>query len=83
MRQGTEQSHLLDWKQLYLAAIFENNKSRIPDKIAEAQRVLAMTRFELLNRPAGDAKEIQALDNALFSLNALRSCLVVSASAAA
>ena len=71
----------MEWKKLYLAALFESNKSKIPVKIAEAQRALSQRRSELLNQSTGDAREIQALDNALFSLNALRNCVVLSAAA--
>ena len=52
-------------------------------RIPEARREMASRRVELLNRPASDTKEIQALDNALFALHALRNCLVIGASAAA
>jgi hypothetical protein len=83
MRQGSSMFRNQNWKQLYLAALFENNKATIPTKIAEAQRAVAMRRSELLNQPESDSQERHALDTALFSLQALRSCLVIAASAAA
>ncbi len=83
MRKSSEFAPTPDWKKLYLAALFETNKARIPAKIAVAQRELRNRRAELLNRNVGDASEIHALDTALFSLNALRNCLMVSASAVA
>jgi hypothetical protein len=80
MRQRSPEFRSADWKRLFLAALFENNKASVPMKIAEAQRALKMRRSELLNRPPSDAKEIQAVDTALFSLNALRNCLAISGS---
>ncbi len=81
MRKSLDSSRSQEWRELYLAALFESNKARIPGKIAEAQRTLATRRSELLSSPASDAKEIQALDNALFSLSALRNCLVTASAA--
>jgi hypothetical protein len=83
MRQGSSTFRNKNWKQLYLAALFEDNKARIPMKIAEAQRAVVLRRSELLSQPETDSQERQALDTALFSLQALRSCLLIAASAAA
>jgi hypothetical protein len=66
------------WRDVYLAALFENDKAHIPRKIAEAQRVIAMRRSELLKVPGSDVGERQALDKALFSLQALRTCVVTT-----
>jgi hypothetical protein len=72
-----------NWKELYLEALFENNKSAMQQKIALAQRAVFTRRSQLLSRPLDDTHERQALDTALFSLQALKSCLVMTASAAA
>jgi len=79
MRQIAAMSRNPRWRELYLAALFENDKANMLAKIPEAQYAIAARRSELLNTPAGDSKEIHALDNALFSLQALRDCLVSSA----
>jgi rRNA pseudouridine-1189 N-methylase Emg1 (Nep1/Mra1 family) len=67
---------------LYVAALFESDKEMIPQKIAQAQRAIRIHRRRLLEQH-GSAQERQALDNALFSLQALRSCLASSFPAAA
>ena len=72
-----------NWKELYLEALFENNKSMIPHKIALAQRAVFTRRSQLLSKPQADTEERQALDTAQFSLQALKSCFVMAASAAA
>jgi hypothetical protein len=83
MPQKPEPPQGQSWREVYLAAVLENNKSRMLAKIPEAQHVIASRRSELLNSPASDTKEeIQALDHALFALHTLRNCLVIGASAA-
>ncbi len=68
-----------NWKQLYLAALFERNKAIMPEKISEAQRVIAMRRRRILHLSGSHSQERQALDTALFSLQALRECLTTAA----
>lgn len=80
MRQNPDQFRGRNWKELYLAALFEDNKASVPRKIAEAQRAIAMRRSELLRPSGNDARERQALDTALFFLNALGACLGIPAS---
>jgi len=61
------------WKDLYTAALFESDKPKIAGKIADAQlAILARRRQLTLSGP--DVRERHALDNALFSLEALRTC---------
>lgn len=83
MHHNRQENQVKSWKDLYLAALFERDKARIPQKIAEARSAIATRRTTLLNMPGIDIQERQALDNALFSLQALRNCLVVAVSAAA
>jgi hypothetical protein len=56
--------------------LFESDKSKIAHRIAEAQLEIATQIRKLFI--AGDTEERQALDNALFSLQALRTCLSIS-----
>jgi hypothetical protein len=59
------------WKSLYRAAIFERNRSAIPERIFEAERaVLARARELLLG--GGSREERNALNNALHALRAFR-----------
>jgi hypothetical protein len=83
MRHSSLSEPTSNWKQLYIAALFENDKAMIPEKISEAQRAIRMRRRQLLEDPGCNAQERQALDNALFSLQALRACLAIPPSAAA
>jgi hypothetical protein len=67
---------LCGWKALYVAALFENDKTRIPERIAEAQAAIQVRKREL-TLSVNDVRERHALDNALFSLEALRGCLSI------
>jgi hypothetical protein len=62
------------WKELYLEALFETDKSKIAMKIVEAQLSIVAQRRKVF--AAGTIpKERHALDAALLSLQALASCL--------
>ncbi len=73
----TEQSSYYGWRELYLAALFESDKTKIPERIAEAQLVIDARRRKLF-KAGDDTNEKQVLDNALFSLHALASCLAIT-----
>jgi hypothetical protein len=52
------------WKDLYIAALFENDKARLAERIAIAQLAIGSRRQELL-MSRNDPRERQHLDNAL------------------
>ena len=62
----------VEWKSLYRDAILENNKSVIPQKIAQAERAVLARGRELFYN-GGTREERNALDHALHALRALRS----------
>jgi len=66
------------WKELYIAALFETDKSKMPRKIAEAQIAIINRRRKAMSGTS-DTKERQALDTALLSLQALANCLAITA----
>jgi hypothetical protein len=61
-----------NWRDLYRAALFETDRSRIPQRITEAE-VAIMARVKELFVIGGDyVDEHQILDDALYALRALR-----------
>ncbi|MGH9497907.1 MAG: hypothetical protein ACRD3L_02080 [Terriglobales bacterium] len=76
MEAGVSATELRTWKDLYMAALFESDKPRIAERIAEAQLAI-VTRKRRLTLSATDVREQHTLDNALFSLEALRLCLSI------
>jgi hypothetical protein len=70
-----------DWRALYSAALFETDNRRIPARIADAQKAIVTRARELFSAGADTIEEDQALDDALYALRALQSCLNFRAAA--
>ncbi|HLZ43800.1 MAG TPA: hypothetical protein VKQ11_22735 [Candidatus Sulfotelmatobacter sp.] len=74
-------SHLA-WHSLYQAALFETDRNKIPDRIAEAEEAILERVKELFVANTDHIEEDQVLDDALYALRALRNCVTPEASAA-
>ncbi len=61
------------WRDLYKAALFEVDKARLPDRIAEAEEALVVRARELFHIAGDNIEEEQALDDTMYALHALRS----------
>jgi hypothetical protein len=70
------------WRELYTAALFETDRERIPARIAHAEQAIVARARELFAVGNDTIEEDQALDDALYALRALQSCLQVRAVAA-
>jgi hypothetical protein len=73
---------LSSWRELYKAALFEKNREKLPDRIAEAEKAIVARARELFASTADTIEEDQALDDALYALRALQSCLTRQTAAA-
>jgi len=71
---SSQQERNIDWKELYVAALFEQDKDRLPEKIALAQLAIATKKQEL---SSGSIDERRVLENAAFSLQALAQCFAI------
>ena len=71
MKQSMNQS----WRDLYVAALFEPNKDKIPTRITEAEKRIAARARQLFNSGNQDTLERSALNVAMYALVALRSSL--------
>jgi hypothetical protein len=61
------------WEHLFTGALFEGDQAKLLESIAQAESVLVM-RAQQLAGPAEDNIEVlQALDDAMYVLHALRS----------
>jgi hypothetical protein len=72
-------SALNHWRDLYVSALFETDRARLPNRIAEAERAIVVRARELFSAQADTIEEDQALDDALYSLRALQTCLELRA----
>jgi hypothetical protein len=71
------QSAVANWKDLYVAALLEGNEKRIPGLIANAERAIVDRARELFKAAGDNIQEEEALDDALYALHALKSCLAI------
>ena len=60
------------WRDLYKAALFEVDKTRLPDRIAQAEEALVVRARELFHMAGDNIEEEQALDDTMYALHALR-----------
>jgi hypothetical protein len=60
-----------DWKEVYKAALFEDDNTKIPQRIADAERALAARASELYGASDDQIREQQAMENARYFLRVL------------
>jgi hypothetical protein len=73
MNPGTAKSvDSAGWRKLYTAALFEIDRTRLPDRIAHAEEAVALRVRELLHAAGDHIEEGEALDDAMYALHALR-----------
>jgi hypothetical protein len=61
------------WRQMYRAALFEIQESKLPTRIAEAEKAVVLRARELFQAAGDNGEETEALDHAMYALHALRS----------
>jgi hypothetical protein len=76
MSTVTSQSDTKSWQNLYVAALLEGDKDKIPFLISEAERAIVSRARELFVAGGDCFEEQEGLDDALYALHALKSCLV-------
>ena len=77
MTSETSPSQVWPWRNLYLAALMAADKGETPARIAEAERAILDRARELFKAPGDNIQEEEALDDALYALHALKSCLEI------
>jgi len=60
------------WRDLYTTALFEVDKTKLPERIAQAEEALALRARELFHFAGDNSEEEEALDDAMYALHALR-----------
>ena len=66
---------LRNWRELYKAAIFETDASKLVGRIEEARRAIVARSRELFATSPDYDGEGEAIENALYALHALENCL--------
>jgi hypothetical protein len=72
----------LAWHVLYQAALFEPDANKIPQRIAEAENAILSRIKELFVVTTDHIEEDIVLDDALYAMRALRSCVASERTAA-
>ena len=63
------------WKDFYIAALLEGDKNRVPVLIAKAESAIVKRARELFDDSGDNIQERDALDDALYALHALKTCM--------
>ena len=61
------------WRALYKAALSEIGKSELPERIAEAEKVVVLRARELFQAADDNGEEKEALEDAMYALRGLGS----------
>ncbi len=61
------------WRQLYKAALSEIDNSKLPERIAQAEKAVVLRARELFQAAGDNGEESEALDDVMYALHALRS----------
>ena len=72
---GESVETLWNWRGLYQAALFETDTSKIPACIEEARRAIVLRSRELFETSPNYDGETEAIETALYALQALENCL--------
>jgi len=63
------------WRDFYKAALLETDKAKLPERVTRAEQVIITRARQLFGGTIDHVEETQALDDALYALRALQSCL--------
>jgi len=72
---GESAKTLMSWRELYKAALFETETSKLQLRIEEAHRALALRSRELFAASSSSDGETEEIENAHYALLALENCL--------
>jgi hypothetical protein len=67
---------------LYQAALFETDRTKVADRITDAELAILARGRELFGMAGDHIEEDLVLDDALYALRALRNCLAPECNAA-
>jgi hypothetical protein len=70
-------SRVNGWKDLYTAALLEGDRDKIPTLIQQAEGAIIQRARELFGSSGDHIQEEEAMDDALYALHALKTCLAI------
>jgi hypothetical protein len=72
----------MGWRSLYQAALFETDRRQVPHRIDEAEKAILARVKELFVVTSDHIEEDVVLDDALYGLRALRTCVLLQSDTA-
>jgi hypothetical protein len=63
------------WRELYKTALFEPDPGRLFEQIMRAESAIVLRARQLFGQPGDHIEEEHDLDDALYALQALKSCV--------
>jgi len=67
-------SHNL-WRELYKTALFETDPGKLLENVLRAESAIVLRARQLFGQPGDHIEEEHDLDDAMYALQALRSCV--------
>ncbi len=67
-------SHNL-WRELYKTALFETDPGKLFESVLRAESAIVLRARQLFGQPGDHIEEEHDLDDAMYALQALRSCV--------
>jgi len=67
-------SHNL-WRELYKTALFETDPGKLFENVLRAESAIVLRARQLFGQPGDHIEEEHDLDDAMYALQALRSCV--------
>jgi len=74
---GNLPSRAWSWRESYVAALMEPENHKMSARIADAESAILVRARELFEASGDNIQEEEALDDALYALRALKTCLEV------
>jgi hypothetical protein len=63
------------WRELYKTALFETDPGKLLENVMEAESAIVVRARQLFGQPGDHIEEEHDLDDAMYALQALRSCV--------
>jgi len=65
----------IPWRELYRAALFEPDPGKLLEDVMRAESAIVVRARQLFGQPGDHIEEEHDLDDAMYALQALRSCV--------
>jgi hypothetical protein len=75
MRASLRPASGIVWRQLYKTALFEPDPGKLLEQVMQAESAIVLRARQLFGQPGDHIEEEHDLDDAMYAMQALRSCV--------